>query len=139
MRNARPARAKTRALRPRARQLAPALRKTAAGRGEGAAGWRLAPRGRCYNRVVSSTPPTRFVVTGGAGFIGSHLVDRLLRDHPDGVVTVFDDFSTGNLANLAAAQAAGDRLRIVRGNVRDLAALEQAAAGAGVIFHQAAL
>jgi UDP-glucose 4-epimerase len=51
----------------------------------------------------------RILVTGGAGFIGSHLVDRLLADGHH--VTVVDDFSTGKRANLVEAQAAaGDRL-----------------------------
>ena len=80
-----------------------------------------------------------FLVTGGAGFIGSHLVERLLRDHPSGLVRVLDDFSTGSMANLPFAAAAGERLEIVRGDIRDLADVERATAGAGVVFHQAAM
>ncbi|HEY2992474.1 MAG TPA: SDR family oxidoreductase [Methylomirabilota bacterium] len=80
-----------------------------------------------------------FVVTGGAGFIGSHLVERLLRDHPDAVVRILDDFSSGSDANLPFAAAAGPRLEIVRGDVRDLDAVERALAGASVVFHQAAM
>jgi UDP-glucose 4-epimerase len=80
-----------------------------------------------------------FVVTGGAGFIGSHLVERLLRDHSEARVRVLDDFSTGSLANLPFAAGAGERLEIVRGDIRDLATVERVAAGAGVIFHQAAM
>jgi UDP-glucose 4-epimerase len=80
-----------------------------------------------------------FVVTGGAGFIGSHLVERLLRDHPDGVVRILDDFSSGSDANLPFAAAAGRRLQIVRGDVRDLDTVERALAGATVVFHQAAM
>src|SRR5256885_12917159 len=63
-----------------------------------------------------------FVVTGGAGFIGSHVVERLLADHPTGRVRVFDDFSSGSMANLPFAAAAGERLEVLRGDVRDLAA-----------------
>jgi UDP-N-acetylglucosamine/UDP-N-acetyl-alpha-D-glucosaminouronate 4-epimerase len=80
-----------------------------------------------------------FVVTGGAGFIGSHLVERLLRDHPEAGVRILDDFSTGSMANLPFASAAGERLEIVRGDIRELATVERVVAGAGVIFHQAAL
>jgi nucleoside-diphosphate-sugar epimerase len=79
------------------------------------------------------------VVTGGAGFIGSHLVERLLRDRPDGAVRVLDDFSTGSMANLPFAAAAGERLQLVRGDVRDLPTVERVVAGADVVFHQAAL
>ena len=80
-----------------------------------------------------------FVVTGGAGFIGSHLVERLLRQHADAHVRVLDNFSTGSAANLPFAAAAGERLEIVRGDIRDLPTLERVAAGAAVIFHQAAM
>jgi nucleoside-diphosphate-sugar epimerase len=80
-----------------------------------------------------------FVVTGGAGFIGSHLVERLLRDHPDACVRVLDDFSTGHLNNLPFAAEAGERLEIVRGDIRDLRLVERVAGGASVIFHQAAM
>jgi nucleoside-diphosphate-sugar epimerase len=80
-----------------------------------------------------------FVVTGGAGFIGSHVVERLLREHPQAIVRVLDDFSTGSEANLPFAAAAGRRLEIVRGDIRDLATLERVVAGAGVVFHQAAM
>ena len=93
-------------------------------------------------RTVSATIAgvTRvFVVTGGAGFIGSHLVERLLREHSEVHVRILDDFSTGSMANLPFAAGAGERLEIVRGDIRDLATVERVAAGAGVIFHQAAM
>ena len=80
-----------------------------------------------------------FVVTGGAGFIGSHLVERLLADHPSATIRVFDNFSTGAMGNLAFAPGAGERLEIVRGDIRDLAAVERVVQGASVIFHQAAM
>jgi len=78
----------------------------------------------------------RFLVTGGAGFIGSHLVERLLADGHD--VRVLDNFSSGSLDNLAFA-GPDDALAIIRGDVRDLACVEAAAAGVEVIFHQAAM
>ena len=80
-----------------------------------------------------------FVVTGGAGFIGSHLVERLLRDHPDARIRILDNFSTGSAKNLPFAPAAAERLETVRGDIRDLATVERVAAGAEVIFHQAAM
>jgi UDP-glucose 4-epimerase len=80
----------------------------------------------------------RTVVTGGAGFIGSTLVDRLLADGHD--VVVVDDFSSGRRANLAAAQeAAGARLTVHELDIRDEATTEVVAgAGAEVVFHLAA-
>ena len=80
-----------------------------------------------------------FVVTGGAGFIGSHLVERLLRDHPAASVRVLDNFSTGGEVNLPFAAAAGERLQIVRGDIRDLPTVERVATGAAVICPQAAM
>lgn len=74
------------------------------------------------------------LVTGGAGFIGSHLVSELL----DGGwrVRVLDDFSSGSPENLCAV---ADRIEIVRGDVRDEEAALTAATGVEVIFHQAAI
>jgi UDP-glucose 4-epimerase len=74
------------------------------------------------------------LVTGGAGFIGSHLVERLLADGDS--VTVLDDFSSGSRDNLAAAQRLGE-LRIVEGSVLDRGAIETAMRGCGRVFHLA--
>jgi UDP-glucose 4-epimerase len=79
----------------------------------------------------------RYLVTGGAGFIGSHLVERLLSGGHR--VRVLDNFSSGSLTNLAFAAPFGEALEVVRGDVRDLAVVEAATAGVEVIFHQAAL
>jgi len=78
----------------------------------------------------------RFLVTGGAGFIGSHLVERLAGDGHE--VRVLDNFSSGRLANLAFPRHEG-AVEIVRGDLRDRACVEAAADGVEVIFHQAAL
>jgi nucleoside-diphosphate-sugar epimerase len=78
-----------------------------------------------------------FLVTGGAGFIGSHLVDRLLGDGAS--VRVVDNLSTGSLGNLTDARRAGSRLDVVEGDIRDLPTLERAARGTRAIFHQAAM
>ena len=78
----------------------------------------------------------RTLVTGGAGFIGSNLVDALL-DRGD-TVTVFDDLSTGRASNLEGALERGATL--IRGDIRDQAALADAFAAAApeVVFHLAA-
>ena len=81
--------------------------------------------------------PTLHLVTGGAGFIGSHVVERLLRDGAG--VRVLDNFSTGRRENLAFATDAAGRLEVVEGDLRDAAAVERAARDVDVIFHQAAM
>jgi UDP-glucose 4-epimerase len=74
------------------------------------------------------------LVTGGAGFIGSHLVDYLVAEN--NAVTVLDDFSTGELANLSEAQSRGD-VHIVRGSILDRGAIEDAMAECDLVFHLA--
>ena len=76
----------------------------------------------------------RCLVTGGAGFIGSHLVDYLVAENR--AVTVLDDLSTGKLANLSEAQSHGD-VRLVQGSVLDRGAIEEAVAGCDLVFHLA--
>jgi UDP-glucose 4-epimerase len=80
----------------------------------------------------------RALVTGGAGFIGSHLVDRLITQGDD--VTVVDNFSSGTRDNLAAAaHAGGDRLVVHDCDVRDPAVTALIAdAAPEVVFHLAA-
>jgi UDP-glucose 4-epimerase len=74
------------------------------------------------------------VVTGGAGFIGSHLAARLDADGYS--VRVLDDLSTGDAANLAALGSAVD---VVEGSLLDDRALEETLRGARFLFHQAAV
>jgi UDP-glucose 4-epimerase len=76
------------------------------------------------------------VVTGGAGFIGSHLVDRLLKDGH--TVRVLDNFSTGREANLAHLKGEA-RVSVQRGDVADAAGLGAVFAGADWVFHLAGL
>ncbi len=78
----------------------------------------------------------RTLVTGGAGFIGSHLVDALVARGDD--VTIVDDLSAGRVANLDAALASGAQL--ARADIRDGAALAEIAGAAKpqTIFHLAA-
>jgi UDP-glucose 4-epimerase len=74
------------------------------------------------------------LITGGAGFIGSHLVDHLVAEN--NAVTVLDDFSTGQIANLGEAQSRGD-VRIVRASILDRGAVEEAMAECDLVFHLA--
>lgn len=75
------------------------------------------------------------LVTGGAGFIASHLVERLLHDGAS--VVVIDDLSTGSLENLAAVKS-HPRLRFIRSKISGCAELPRLAARADFIFHLAA-
>jgi nucleoside-diphosphate-sugar epimerase len=77
------------------------------------------------------------LVTGGAGFIGSHLVERLLAD--GGRVRILDNFSTGARTNLSFAPKFRRRLEVIRGDIRNLSVLVRAARGVRVIYHQAAM
>lgn len=74
-------------------------------------------------------------VTGGGGFIGSHLVDLLLAETTD-EIRVLDDFSTGEPSNLAHID--DDRLTTIHGDVRDADAVREAATEADAIYHLAA-
>ena len=92
--------------------------------------------------LLAERPVERWRVTGAAGFIGSHLVEQLLRHGQS--VTALDDFSTGSHANLARVRAAvGERawegFSLVEGDVCDAAACERALQGARHVLHQAAL
>jgi UDP-glucose 4-epimerase len=76
----------------------------------------------------------RVLVTGGAGFIGSHLVESLVA--AGATVRVIDDLSQGREANLAGVR---DRVELIVASILDREAMARAAAGASVVFHQAAL
>ena len=76
----------------------------------------------------------RVLITGGAGFVGSHLVDHFLAQ--DDEVVVLDDFSTGSRANLGHHDT--DRLVVVEGRVEDEDSLAVAFEGADLVFHLAA-
>ncbi len=75
-----------------------------------------------------------YLVTGGAGFIGSHLVENLLAG--GGLVRVLDNFSTGRRENLAPFQ---DRIDLIEGDITDPSTCQRASEGVQVVFHQAAL
>jgi UDP-glucose 4-epimerase len=73
----------------------------------------------------------KFVITGGAGFIGSNLAEYLSKDND---VLVIDDLSTGKMENLAGLDVA-----FLKGSLTDLPRLKEAFAGAACVFHQAAI
>ncbi len=73
------------------------------------------------------------LVTGGAGFIGSHVVERLLGEGHR--VRVLDDLSTGKRENLPDHE----RLEVIEGDVGDYACVKGSMAGVGWVFHQAAI
>jgi len=83
---------------------------------------------------------SKYLVTGGAGFIGSHIAERLLREGHD--VTAIDDFSTGKEENIEAIRRNGGKtgsLEVVRGDIRDESILRTALTGVEYVFHEAAL
>jgi nucleoside-diphosphate-sugar epimerase len=75
-----------------------------------------------------------YLITGGAGFIGSNLAEALVKDGK--AVRVFDNFSTGSIDNLAAFR---DRVEVFEGDLRDYDAVRTAMKGVEYVCHQAAL
>jgi UDP-glucose 4-epimerase len=75
-----------------------------------------------------------YLITGGAGFIGSHISERLVRDGHR--VRVFDDFSSGKEANLAPFR---DGVEVIRGDLRNPQLVNEATKGIDIVFHEAAL
>ena len=74
----------------------------------------------------------KYVVTGGAGFIGSHIVEELVRLGEE--VVVLDDFSTGTMDNLTEFK---DKILVVKGDIRKLEDCKKAFQGADFVLHQA--
>jgi UDP-N-acetylglucosamine/UDP-N-acetylgalactosamine 4-epimerase len=93
-------------------------------------------------RARIRTGKRRWLVTGAAGFIGSHLVENLLALDQD--VVGLDNFSTGKRDNLEhVRQAVGEprwaRLRFIEGDIRSLETCNEVCSGADIVLHQAAL
>jgi UDP-N-acetylglucosamine/UDP-N-acetylgalactosamine 4-epimerase len=93
-------------------------------------------------RSALALHPRTWLVTGGAGFIGSHLVEHLLRLEQR--VVALDDFSTGHRENYVDALARvtpeqAGRFRPIEGDIRDPAACARACEDVDVVLHQAAL
>jgi nucleoside-diphosphate-sugar epimerase len=74
------------------------------------------------------------LVTGGAGFIGSHIAEELVKNKQK--VRVIDNFSTGKPGNLGEIK---DRIEIIKGDIRDEKAMKKALKGVDYVYHQAAL
>ncbi|MGQ9454911.1 MAG: SDR family oxidoreductase [Armatimonadota bacterium] len=76
---------------------------------------------------------SRFLVTGGAGFIGSHIVELLVGEGHQ--VVVYDNFSTGTIDNLRSVE---DMIVVVCGDIRDMCALDKVMRGVDYVLHLAA-
>ena len=76
----------------------------------------------------------RILITGGAGFIGSHLVDRLALD-PSNHLIVLDNLRRGRLANL---EPMTDRVEFIQGDICDRSVVERAVQGVDLVYHLAA-
>jgi UDP-glucose 4-epimerase len=79
-------------------------------------------------------PDDFYLITGGAGFIGSHIAEALVERGAR--VRVFDNLSSGHLENLEAIRG---RIEFVEGDIRDPAAIERAMRGVRCVYHEAAL
>jgi UDP-N-acetylglucosamine 4-epimerase len=93
-------------------------------------------------RAALRRQPRRWLVTGAAGFIGSHLVEHLLALGQE--VTGLDNFSTGHMRNLdevreIVGHASWRRFTLIEGDIRDPADCRHACTGIGIVLHQAAL
>ncbi|MBW2969937.1 SDR family oxidoreductase [Candidatus Woesearchaeota archaeon] len=75
----------------------------------------------------------KVLVTGGAGFIGSHLVEELVKEHE---VTILDNLTTGKEENIAKIK---DKIKFVKGDINDEALLQKTMQGQEVVFHLAAI
>jgi UDP-glucose 4-epimerase len=86
---------------------------------------------------MSSLQGSRVLITGGAGLVGSHIADLLVRELPKEIV-IFDNFVRGQRKNLQWALAYGP-VSVVEGDLRDRAALAETMRGVDIVFHQAAI
>lgn len=87
--------------------------------------------------MTFSLAGSRVLVTGGAGLVGSHIVDQLI-DAGAAEIRVLDNFVRGNRNNLAAAMARFP-VQLINGDVRDPETVRQAVQGCDYVFHQAAI
>ncbi len=78
----------------------------------------------------------RILITGGAGFLGSHLAEALLKQFPTAQITILDNFISGTHEHLKALRAS---VQLIEGDIRDRAVVEEAARDVDYIFHLAAM
>ena len=86
--------------------------------------------------MVQKLENSRILITGGAGFIGSNLVEKFLAQN--NIVTVLDNFSTGKRENLAAF-AGNKNFTLIEGDIRNMEHCRQAVQNCEYVLHQAAL
>jgi UDP-glucose 4-epimerase len=87
---------------------------------------------------MNSLQGSKILLVGGAGFIGSHIVDQLIEEGP-AEIRVFDNLVRGTRKNLAAALARSGRVKLIEGSLTDVPRLRAAMEGADYVFHLAAL
>ena len=99
------------------------------------AGQKKTPANKLENGA--SLAGSKILVIGGAGFVGSHIVDQLVDEGP-AEIRVLDNLVRGKQANLAKAMPSG-KVRLIEGSITDRATLRQAIQGCDRVFHLAAL
>jgi UDP-glucose 4-epimerase len=87
---------------------------------------------------VNDLSGSRILVTGGAGFVGSHIADQLIANEGVAEVRLLDNMLRGSLRNVEDAQRTG-KAKLIEGDIRDRAQVDRACEGADYVFHMAAL
>ncbi len=80
----------------------------------------------------------KLLVTGGCGLIGSSTIDQILADYSPAQIVILDNLTRGSLSNVSAALA-DKRVKLVRGDIRDVNAVRDALQGVNAVIHMAAL
>lgn len=83
-------------------------------------------------------PGSKILVTGGCGLIGSTTIDLLLREHDPAQIVIFDNLVRGSMHNVED-MLADPRVKLVKGDIRDVAAVRQATEGMDAVIHMATL
>lgn len=78
------------------------------------------------------------LVTGGCGLIGSSTIDQILANHSPAKITILDNLARGSLSNVSPALA-DKRVKLIRGDIRDLKSVRNAMQGVDAVIHMAAL